>query len=479
MNRKILSDGLFLSAGSFLIKIKGIVLVPILISTIGLGDYGAYTQLMINIGLIAPLCQLGLGQIFYRFTSKYENHENHEYSRDYWFVMIIVMVFSLVGVCFVYLSSGLFSNVILDGYSIIVIELSSLFIISSNFYSINNTFLQARKKIKFYVSFNIVYEITPYLFFVLSMVIYKELFIALLYFLCSQVILNLVLFTYILKKYKIKLVKPMWENSRIYFKYSLPLTISSISGGLLRKADTYFIGFFIGKEAIGVYNLIYTIVSFIDQISSPFIKYFQIYFPKEWDDGSQEQVITKLKTGLLYYLVISIGFLMGLTCFIQPLIYYVLDKDISYLAELQSLIIIIGLGVIAYGVSRIYYQLFNYRKKTHHQLYIQLFGLVINLTSNFYFIPLYGLLGAAWTTFISYFSIIIMCSIFSSLRLDRYFYYKFVFIVLSGGLVTISFFNSSSKDVFNFILDMLFASILYCLFMMAFKIIDISKLKRI
>jgi len=476
VSKKIITDSIYLMSSSFLLKFKGIILVPILIMSVGLGDYGAYIQIMTSVALIAPLCQMGLGQIFYRFTSRYKNEQIVEISSDYWFVMIVVMLLSLSGAGLIFISSDVFSKAILDGFSTKAIQLSSLFVITTNFYSVNNTFIQSRKQFKFYVLFNLVYEVAPYLIFILVMVLHEDLFIGLLSLLCSQLILNTILFAYIKSSIGIKIVKPCFKETLLYLRYSLPLTLSSITGGLLSKADTYFIGYFLGKEAIGIYGLVYTISLFIDQVSVPFLKYFQTYSPKEWDDGYEDRVILKLKTGLVLYFAFAVGLLSGLVCFAQPLVFFIFKKDISQFGDLQLLILIIGLGIIAFGISRIYYQLFNYQKKTHRQLYIQLFGLLINLVANYYLIPIYGLLGAAWTTLGSYLLVIIACSYRINLNLSSAHIKKLALIFISGLIVTATFFNRHNDNLVELLFGAILAAILYVLLMLLFKIIDVVRL---
>ena len=48
--KKVISDSIFLISGDLIIKLKGIIFLPIIISYIGMDNYGAYVQIMVNAG---------------------------------------------------------------------------------------------------------------------------------------------------------------------------------------------------------------------------------------------------------------------------------------------------------------------------------------------------------------------------------------------------------------------------------------------
>ena len=93
--KKVISDSIFLSTGDLLIRLKGIVFIPIIISSVGLANYGAFVQILINVSLIVPFCTLELGMGFYRYTSKYDETDVKKLSRDYWTVFITIFILSL------------------------------------------------------------------------------------------------------------------------------------------------------------------------------------------------------------------------------------------------------------------------------------------------------------------------------------------------------------------------------------------------
>ena len=68
----------------FLIKMKGIIFLPLIISEVGLENYGIFIQVLINPSIIASLCSMSLNANFLRYTSKFSSDKKSLISKDFY-----------------------------------------------------------------------------------------------------------------------------------------------------------------------------------------------------------------------------------------------------------------------------------------------------------------------------------------------------------------------------------------------------------
>ncbi|MDB4859777.1 polysaccharide biosynthesis C-terminal domain-containing protein, partial [Candidatus Marinimicrobia bacterium] len=403
---KIASDSIFLLAAEFLIKFKGIIFLPLIISRVGLENYGIFVQVLINPSIIASLCSMSLNTNFLRYTSKFSNNEKNLISKDFYTIFLFSFLLSILGAYILYLLSPAISNYILSSKSTLIIKISSIIVINEVLWRNLGFFLKSRKKFKLFSTLFMFYNLLPYLGFVFGIIIYSDILHGIIGYILIQVSFNFILLIILIKDLQFEY--PSIVRFKKFISYSWALPFSNLSGGLLSKADRYFIGFFMGPASIGIYNILYQVISLIDQLTIPFRNYIGTYLPKQWDNNNRIDVLNKIRLGVLLYLVFSI-LLAGLfVLYLEPFLVLIIDSRIVQFDYYYYTIISIILGLILLGINRFYYQVINLYKKNHFQLFLQLFALIINIILNVKLIPMIGLLGAGISTLISYFIIIVM-----------------------------------------------------------------------
>jgi len=73
--RSFLKDTTIASAGSILIALKGVILLPILIKNLGVALYGAYTLIIYGIAFLLIISSFGVGFQFKRYMPSAEDNE--------------------------------------------------------------------------------------------------------------------------------------------------------------------------------------------------------------------------------------------------------------------------------------------------------------------------------------------------------------------------------------------------------------------
>lgn len=474
VHRKVVSDSIFMTTGNLFLKLKNIVLLPIIISTVGMAGYGAYLQIMINVELITPICTLaGLG--FYRYTSKYTDDEREDLSRDFWTVICSALLFSCVGAAVIYLSAPLISRTILNHQYVNSVRLSSAFVGTASILEVTMKYLQARKRFKLAVVYNLLCSLLPYLGLIVGILLTSDIFFGLLFALTLDSLLIATLMLLTLRQ--LNFVFPTWSRFYKFAQYSWPLVFSGLSGGLLAKADRYFIGYFWGPSSIGVYGVVFSACELLRTLVIPFVQYFQVYLPKAWDDGKTQLVMSQLRTGLGYYLALSIGGLAGLTLYLKPVLQRLLGQATPDVENLELLVLAIGLGMLSLGTTTFFYHIIRYREITHYQIIFQFAGVAANVVLNFLLVPRYGIIGAGIATFFSYTAILIACNQMFSLSLGLHFGRKIVRTVLASTAILVIFSVTDTDGLATLSSSIFLSTLLYFLLLVLLRVVSWSDLK--
>ncbi len=117
--------------------------------------------------------------------------------------------------------------------------------------------------------------------------------------------------------------------------------------------------------------------------------------------------MSQLRTGLGYYLALSIGGLAGLTLYLRPVLQRLLGQATPDVENLELLVLAIGLGMLSLGTTTFFYHIIRYREITHYQIIFQFAGMAANVVLNFLLVPRYGIIGAGIATFFCYTAIAI------------------------------------------------------------------------
>lgn len=473
--KKVISDSLFLTAGDFLLKLKGVIFIPIIISSVGMDNYGAFVQILVNVGMIVPFCTLALGMGFYRYTSKYDETEVEKLSRDYWTVSTTVFILSIFGALVAYLFSPIISKYILAGSSLNSLRLSSLLVVNRGLYYIDILYIEGRKKFKLSSIYLTFQDLAPYLGFIAGIMLKHEIFFGLLLYLIIQTALILSLKVYVIKA--LKFSNPSIKILRKFIKYSWALMLSSFTGGLLSKVDKYFIGYFLGPASIGIYNIVCSVCGLLDNFSVPFRKYFGTYLSKAWDEGKQNNVQEQLNEGLLYYLIISIGALAGITFLLRPAVKLLINKDFSSIENFEWLVLLTGLGILGLGTARFFYQLIKYKEQNHLQLIFQSISVVLNIGLNYLLVKEYGIIGAGMATFVSYLTVVVMCNYYLNMNLGISFLTKLLRIGIASLAIILWLYFHPVKNSFDLGLNIIAGLFIYFIFIFLFRVIRFQDIK--
>ena len=223
-------------------------------------------------------------------------------------------------------------------------------------------------------------------------------------------------------------------------KFALPLIPHMLSGFLLAAIDKIFIERITGLNDVGLYSLAFNIgmilYMFIEAIRLSYTPYFNKMVIKEGDSAKPK--FAKLTTyGFLLYSVAGIFLIL----FSKELITIIANKE-YYLS--YSVLPIIILTNVFNGLYFFFVRpLLFFKNATIYVSIATLSTAVVNIILNYFFIKNFGMIGAAWATFISIIIKVILIVIFAQKKYFIKYEIKRLLILTFLIVVSIMFFYFS------------------------------------
>ena len=222
------------------------------------------------------------------------------------------------------------------------------------------------------------------------------------YFAVSDVLVFLIL------GYSVIFSTPKLFGSKSFFLkhlyYGLPLIVSTISNWILSISDRYILNFFREQSEVAGYILSYQLIS--NFLLIPLSILITIYYPmllRVEKDSGLDRSLSINKFYLKFYYIGMLLFLVVGVYFVDWLIGFYYQ---NYFVE-QKIIWLIGLGCYIFGITHFANKPLELTGRTSDIAKAVLLGAVVNIILNILIVPIYGAVGAACTTLISYIIIVL------------------------------------------------------------------------
>ncbi len=368
--------------------------------------YGLFSLAFMIMSFFVTFASLGFFEGILRFVPLYRSNQQKEkisylikFTKS---VLLISGIFSAALLYFgaEYISSSFFHNPDLVIYLKIFAFLIPIQIFANFYFAV----IRAHEKIHSY-SFgtNILQNIVKFLFIMLFIYLGITSFVAV----PSSYLLGIffgLIFAYLYCKFKLPYVfikKSAKDKNKIridFFLYSWPLVLYGVLGSLMYWIDTFLIGYFESAYWVGIYNAAIPIALLL--IFSPEI-FMQLFFPLITREFSSRNFIvvkelSKQTTKWIFTLNLPLTFLILLF----PGIFINLLFGQDYLLA-QTPLRILTLGYFILSISTVSNNLLLSKGKSKIILSNLIITSILNFILNFILIPIYGITGAAFATFIS------------------------------------------------------------------------------
>lgn len=222
----------------------------------------------------------------------------------------------------------------------------------------------------------------------------------------------------------------LWKKM---MRYALPLLVLGLAGIVNETMDRVLIKYLspadIAQSEVGIYSACYKI-SIMMTIFIQAFKYAAepFFFSKAKDKDAKS---TYAQVMSFFVLICSVMF-VGIMLYIDIVKYFVGPEYHVGLKVVPVLLLAnLFLGIF-YNLS-IWYKLTD---RTRFGAYITLIGAAITLLFNYLLIPIFGYYGAAWTTFLCYFTMMVLSYFFGqkyyyvNYKVGKLLYYIFFSVVI-------------------------------------------------
>ena len=206
------------------------------------------------------------------------------------------------------------------------------------------------------------------------------------------VVLSICFWVVSIKRKNIKANKEYWAYG---LKLSLPLVLHTVSLNILAQSDRIFIAKICSDADVGIYSLVYNYGILISVVTNAVADGWLPWFHDKYFAKSFAEIRKNVKY------VIVLGCYVGLACIaFAPEAVMILGGE-KYMSGVYCVPPIV-MGILCQYVYTHYVNIELHLKKTKYVSIGTVIAAVINIILNAIFIPQYGFVAAAYTTFFSY-----------------------------------------------------------------------------
>ncbi|MCX7715403.1 MAG: polysaccharide biosynthesis C-terminal domain-containing protein [Clostridia bacterium] len=385
--KRLLSDTFIFAVSNFSSKLLNFFLLPLYTNVLTTKEYGVADLLTNTINLVYPILTLAISEATLRFAFDKDVKKNQIISVTLLLSFLGTGILGLCGVFVKHLSETMWQYWI-------------YFLLLYTSYNLQYCFAQYTrgcKKTRLYALQGIFQTITIIIFNIFALLVLKK---GLYGYLDALILSNIAatIFMIILGKYWNEII-----HFEINFKlmkdmiiYSLPIIPSLIAWWANNAADRYIIIAKLGMASSGVYSVAYKIPSILTVVTTIFTQAWQISAISNYEDKDAAHFFTNVYK---YFNIASVLSCSILIIFSNLLAKILFAKD-YYIAWKYVPVLLIAF--VFSGLSAFLSSIFTSSKKTNVLFVSTCIGAAMNIGLNFVFIDLFGAMGAAYMTMISF-----------------------------------------------------------------------------
>lgn len=464
MTRKLFKDmGKYLP--SYIVpSIISFFSIPIITRLFSPGDYGNYVLIMATVSVLSAITTAWIGASVIRFFPVYNKQGG---LNEFYSTVIKLAFISILSVFFILIGTLVFTRGYFSKNIYYLIKIGGLVFFISTFFSVLLSTLTAERKVTQYSFFTIWHSLLGIGLGITLVIVFHFGIVGLLWgqFL-AMIIISPLLYKVAMGKLYFKYGKIRSAMTKEMVKYGFPIAIVNLATWMLSLSDQYILEFFRGSHEVGLYSASYAISEkTIFIIASIFMMTEGPLAINMWENENKKNSQEFRNKITRYYLIIAVPAVVGLSILAKPAINIITASGYH-----SGYIIVpwVAFGAFLVGIDHRFSYVFVFYKRTDLNMYCVLSAALLNIGLNILFIPKYGYMAAAITTFISY-AFMLVVVIFVS---RRFFIWEFPFKSLaksacaSGvmGIVVYYIGNSLTlSTLLNLILGIIVGVVVYSL----------------
>lgn len=385
--------------GYILTRSIGFVLLPIHTNYLTTADYGIVGLLFASLAVLNIIYRYGIDVAFLRFfiLEKETVAKKKVFSTAFITIFLSGIFLSiLINIFPQFLSQTIFQ----DKNYVLLIRLASGILIADALAEIPFRILRAEEKplsfclLKF---LNVVVNFGLNILFIVHLK--KGIEGVFLANLIASIFTLLTVFPIVLKWIRWSIIPTMLKD---LLAFGIPYIPSLLSVIIMGQIGRFFLDRMVSAEATGIFNAGYKLGMFMSLVVTAFRFAWHPFFLSVSQEKNAKEIYAKVLT----YFIIIIGLIFLLISFFLKEIVNIQIFGVTLFGKKffpgLSIVPIVMLAYITYGVYINFIVGIYMKKKTLYLPFITGSGAIVAIISNFIFVPLWGIFGAAFATFLAY-----------------------------------------------------------------------------
>ena len=365
--------------------------LPITTSLVSPEEFGKSTMFTLVQALTTSFLYLGMDHAYVREYNEFEDKHKVLFNALI-FPLALAIIISSISVMF----AGQISQLIFETDLEMVVYIYAIWL---PFVAIENLLLaniRMKENGLAFSFFNIFLRLSILILTVFFLVLWSKSYISIIMAtVFGQILVDIILILYSRKELKFKIDYFDKDLVRKMLKFGLPWIPAAVIGWLLTSSDRIFLGKLTSYEQVGIYFAAMKIIAVLGVIQSVVISYWSPVSYGWRSEGGEDEKFTVgnqasmflmalLFMSILFFKDILIGILSpeySAAAVIAPfLLFYPIMNTVSHMTSL--------------GIA--------FSRKTHYNIWISTVAAISNIILNIILIPLWGAIGAAVATGVSY-----------------------------------------------------------------------------
>jgi O-antigen/teichoic acid export membrane protein len=355
---KLLMDITYTSFVPVLTALRSIILIILISKAMGPFGIGLWGQITATLAMVQVFATLNLGHSMNRFIPSYNSRL--DVADDLYSILAIVSGLVLLITAFGLVFNNFFAMVIFDSKDQfrLVICLMGL-ICTECLYAEQIAFLRAsrrNKKWSFITFCKVLMDISAVL---AGTIYFNSIFVTCLLLISVEGILITLLFFVIIKD--IGIVIPRFRNIKSYLAFGLPLLPATVSFWAISMGTRYFVKFYLGLEAVGIYSVCWSISNIFVLLYAPVTSVLLPDLSRVYDLRDINELRARFAVVCKYFFAGGIVIVTIISAFARSFILF-LSKE-EFTEGVPVLIILVAASFI-YSIFRLNTVLINVMKAT-------------------------------------------------------------------------------------------------------------------
>jgi len=470
MIKELFKDSAGYLPSMFVPALVGIIAMPIVTRLFPPGVYGNYILVVATVSLLSAIATAWIGSSTIRFYPAYKLSDE---LNKFYSILLKLTIFSVGIISILFLIVLFLLKNRISSNLLFLMYVGVLFFVISSFSGILVNLLRAKRKVVQYSAFSIWGSVAGLGIGIAIVLVLHTGVEGLLWGTIISTVIAIPLL------WKISLGMPSLRDGNIrsqmgweIAKYGIPVIAINVLSWAQSLSDRYILEFFRGSIEVGIYSAsyalsersIFLIVSLFLIASGPIV--YNI-----WEGQGVKASQEFMEKLTRYYLLFGLPAAVGLSILAKPIVHILVAPQYypGYMV-----IPLIAFGAFFVGIAHRFTEGLSYYKRTDILMFCYLASVVLNIFLNFIFIPKYGYMAAAITTFISYSFLLLLSSFISR----KFFIWPFPFKTLKrcsiasmimGGGVYLLVNNLCFNNLINLILGIIGGVVIYSISILLFK----------